>query len=173
MSIKKELPKVVQENPDLTIKELAERFDTTSSYIRHILSLEDLRLTDLREERKKRKETNIDVKRHIVDKLKGEVLRVDLDWVDSNDKIIKDLFIEKFYEVEMGVETGDISKEQIDEFNSKVKEVEYIFTDEGIIYCLILKDEKNKLVKKKLFKDEYWGLDWEILIPYMIELGLI
>lgn len=105
----------------------------------------------------------IDVRSSVNSKLKGNQLEVSVDWAAYNDKVILGCLIAKTYNIDYErLKDYHLCKFKIDGYR-----LEYNFLEDKIEYVAVNKTNKIKI------EDKYHEVDWEYLIPYLVELGFI
>ena len=106
----------------------------------------------------------IDIRKSLGKALEGHVLTVDCEWVKENEKEILEMCTDFYYDIEGATE------EDVELFMELGYSVRYEFGEEEMSYAIV----NEKLGHYDIVDvDKYEKIDWEILIPYIIELGII
>lgn len=106
----------------------------------------------------------IDIRKSLGKTLEGHILTVDCGWVKKNDKPILEMCTEFYYDIE------GVTEEDLGAFMSLGYKIRYEFGQDEMSYAIVNEDVDSYIL---IDVDKYEEIDWEYLLPYIIELGII
>lgn len=105
----------------------------------------------------------INISEHIIEALAGNTLRVRYSWALTNDDVTLRCLAARYYQKEYESLTFD----DLNQFKDEILRIEYRFNKDSFEYVAINNDREVAI------EEEYTKTDWEYLMIYLIELGLI